>query len=77
MQWRDHIEQDPAVMGGKPVIKGTRITVAHILELLGNGWPISDVLASCPAGVTQDDIQAAQAYAAAYLELDDTVFFPV
>ncbi len=76
MHWRDHIEQKPAVMCGKPVIKGTRITVAHILELLGSGWPVDDVLDSCP-GLTLEDIQAAQSYAAAYLELDETVFFPV
>lgn len=73
MDWRLHIAQDPAVMCGKPVIKGTRITVAHILELLGNGWPASDILASCP-GLVLEDIQAAQSYAAAYLELDETVF---
>lgn len=74
MQWQAHIEQNPAVMCGKPVIKGTRITVAHVLELLGNGWPATDVLESCP-GLTQADIHAAQAYAAAYLDLDETVFF--
>lgn len=73
MEWHSHIGQDPAVMCGKPVIKGTRITVAHILELLGNGWPVIDILESCP-GLTTEDIQAAQAYAAAYLELDETVF---
>ena len=73
MEWHSHIGQDPAVMSGKPVIMGTRITVAHSLELLGNGWPVDDILESCP-GLTPDDIQAAQAYAAAYLELDETVF---
>ena len=76
MHWRDHIEQIPTVMCGKPVIKGTRVTVAHILELLGSGWSTEDVLDSCP-GLTLKDIQAAQSYAAAYLELDETVFFPV
>ncbi len=74
MQWQTHIEQNPAVMGGKPLIKGTRITVAHILELLGNGWPTADVLDACP-GLTPADIRAAQAYAAAYIDLDETVFF--
>ena len=75
MHWRDHIEQKPTVMRGKPVIKGTRITVAHILELLGSGWSTKDVLDSCP-GLTLEDIRAAQACAAAYLD-DETVFFPV
>lgn len=76
MHWRDHVEQNPAVMCGKPVIMGTRITVAHILELPGSGWPMEDVLDSCP-GLSLEDIQAAQAYAAAYLELDETLFFAV
>jgi uncharacterized protein (DUF433 family) len=74
MKWQSHISQNSAVMGGKPVIKGTRITVAHILELLGNGWPAADILDSCP-GLTAEDIQAAQAYAAAYIEMEETVFF--
>lgn len=73
MKWQDYIEQDPAVMGGKPVIKGTRIAVALILERLGNGWPIGDVLASLP-GLTEEHIRAALAYAAAYLDMEDTVF---
>lgn len=70
MQWQTYIEQNPATMGEKPVIKGTRITVAHILELLGNGWATADVLDSSP-GLTPADIQA---YAAAYIDLDETVF---
>lgn len=75
MKWQVHIEQNPSILGGKPIIKGTRITVAHILELLGNGWPVADVLDSCP-GLTPADIQAAQSYAAAYIDMDETIFFP-
>ena len=63
-------------MGGKPVIKGTRITVAHILELLGDGWSESEVLSSCP-GLTEEHMRAAQACAAAYFELGVTVLFHV
>jgi uncharacterized protein (DUF433 family) len=64
----DHprINRDPAVMMGKPVIRGTRITVEHILRLLGAGDRIEDILRSHPQ-LTEDDIRAAQAYAADYL----------
>jgi uncharacterized protein (DUF433 family) len=64
MNWRDYIEQRPDVMLGKPVIKGTRLTVELILERLGDGWPVSDLLESYP-GLTMAHIQAAQSYAAA------------
>ncbi|MHC1567066.1 MAG: DUF433 domain-containing protein, partial [Candidatus Syntropharchaeia archaeon] len=38
------IEINPEVSGGKPVIKGTRITVEFILELLANGWSYEEIL---------------------------------
>jgi len=73
MNWQDHIEQKPGVMCGKPVIKGTRITVELLLERLGDGWPAEDVLASIP-GLEPKHIQAAQAFAAAYLAGEESVF---
>jgi uncharacterized protein (DUF433 family) len=75
MDWRVHIEQRRDVMLGKPVIKGTRLTVEMILEKLGDGWPVEDLLAAYP-DLTREHIQAAQAYAAAYLALDETIFRP-
>ena len=44
MRWQDYIEQKPEVMVGKPVIRGTRITVELILERLGNGATDRDIL---------------------------------
>ena len=38
MNWRDRITVDPKVLVGKPVIKGTRLAVEFIIELLANGW---------------------------------------
>ena len=73
MDWRDYIEQRPDVMMGKPVIKGTRLTVELILERLGDGWPPEDVLASYP-DLRPEHLQAAQAYAAAHLAMEETVF---
>jgi uncharacterized protein (DUF433 family) len=60
------IKRDPAVMMGKPVIAGTRITVEHILRMLGGGDSVEHILRSHPQ-LTEDDIRAAQAYAADYL----------
>ncbi len=50
-------------MGGKPVIKGTRIPVYFILELLSNGWSIDDILREYPY-LSREDILAAIKYAA-------------
>lgn len=60
------IKRDPKVMFGKPVIAGTRISVEHILRLLGAGDSVEDIVADYPP-LTVDDIRAAQNYAADYL----------
>jgi uncharacterized protein (DUF433 family) len=38
MDWRAYIHTDPTILGGKPIIKGTRISVELILDRLANGW---------------------------------------
>jgi uncharacterized protein (DUF433 family) len=60
------IKRDPKIMMGKPVVVGTRITVEHILRLLGAGDAVEDILRNHPQ-LTEADIRAAQAYAADYL----------
>ena len=57
---------DPRIMGGKPVIKGTRIPVYFILELIANGWSIDDILREYPH-LTREDVLAAVKYAARVL----------
>jgi uncharacterized protein (DUF433 family) len=59
----DRISLDPAVMLGKPVVRGTRITVGQILRELGAGMAVEEILAAHPR-LTADDIRAAQAFAA-------------
>lgn len=59
----DRIVRDPAIMVGKPVIRGTRITVELILRQLSIGWSPAEIIEGYP-GLTEDDIRAAQAYAA-------------
>jgi uncharacterized protein (DUF433 family) len=60
--WRDHIHSDPAILGGKPVVRGTRISVELILEYLADGCSIADVLAAYPH-LAEPDVRAAVAFA--------------
>jgi uncharacterized protein (DUF433 family) len=48
MNWRDHIVSDKQVLLGKPVIKGTRIAVEHIIGLLAQGWSEAQILENYP-----------------------------
>ncbi len=68
------IEINPEVSGGKPVIKGTRITVEFILELLANGWSYEDILENYPQ-ITKEDILDAIDYAASVLK-EERVYLP-
>ncbi len=61
------ITADPAVMMGKPCVKGTRITVELILRKLGAGRSFSDLLEAYPQ-LTEDDLRAALAFAADYMQ---------
>ncbi len=72
MPWHEYIERKPGVMGGKPVIKGTRITVQLILERLGDGWSDGQIIAAFPH-LKPEHIRAAQAYAAAALSSDELI----
>jgi uncharacterized protein (DUF433 family) len=63
----DRISSDPAVMMGKPCIKGTRITVELILRKLGAGRSHAELLEDYPH-ITEDDIRAALAFAADYMQ---------
>lgn len=72
--WREWIVSDPDVMLGKPVIKGTRITVELILEKLAAGETIEDILAAHPH-LSREAVQAAIAYAADVLRMDEV--YPV
>ena len=63
IEWHERIVADPDIMLGKPVIRGTRITVEFILEKLAAGETTTDLLAAYPH-LTQDDLQATLAYAA-------------
>lgn len=62
MNWKDRITLDPAVLVGKPIIKGTRISVELILDRFSDGWTMEDILASYPH-ITREDVLAALSFA--------------
>jgi uncharacterized protein (DUF433 family) len=64
MGWEERITVNPAVRGGKPCIKGTRITVYDVLEYLAGGMTEDKILGDFP-DLTREDIRAALAFAAA------------
>jgi uncharacterized protein (DUF433 family) len=73
MNWQEYIERDPQIMLGKPVFKGTRLTVEYILERLGQGASPEELVENYE-GLTLDHIRAAQAYAASVLRHDELVY---
>ncbi len=70
--WRNRVTLDPDILAGKPVIKGTRISVQHILELLANGWTEQAILENYPQ-LEKEDIQSALRYVTDILK-DETVY---
>lgn len=70
----ERITTDPKVMGGKPVIKGTRVTVETIVKLVASGASNKEIIEDFPH-IAEEDIRAALLYAAKILESED--IFPV
>jgi len=66
MDWHERIVVDPGVLVGKPVIKGTRLAVEFIVNLLAQGWSEREILKNYP-GLTREDIRASLSYASATL----------
>jgi uncharacterized protein (DUF433 family) len=65
--WKSRITVDPEILAGKPIIKGTRIPVELILDLLANGWTTEEILENYPQ-LKKEDIIAALKYAAQVLK---------
>lgn len=70
--WEDRIVADPAVLVGKPVIKGTRLSVEFIVGLLAQGWDEAEILRNY-SGIEREDVLACLAYAQERLK-DDRVY---
>jgi len=68
MNWQDHIGTDSNVLVGKPCIKGTRLSVEHILKLLASGWSEEMILKNYPR-LTKESLQAVFAYVSDCMEV--------
>jgi len=73
MDWKKHIISDQEVLLGKPTIRGTRISVELILELLSLGWTEEDILQSYPS-LSKEQLKAVYAYLKDCMEHE--LFFP-
>lgn len=73
-QLLERITMNPKVMVGKPVIRGTRLTVEHVLNLLAHGATATEIIGEYE-GLVGEDIQACVLFAAKALE--NTAFMPL
>ena len=69
MNWQDRVVIDPAILVGKPVVRGSRLAVEFIVDLLAQGWSQEDILRNYP-GLTHEDIVACLAYASSLLKAE-------
>jgi uncharacterized protein (DUF433 family) len=65
--WKDRIVIDANILAGKPIIKGTRISVEFVLDLLANGWTAEKILENYPH-LRKEDIIAVLRYATEILK---------
>lgn len=74
MDWKDFIHSDPQIMTGKPIIKGTRLSVDFILRLFAAGWSAEQVIESYPT-ITAEAIKAIFAFSAECMEKEAIYFY--
>lgn len=74
INWQDHIVSDKAVLLGKPVIKGTRLSVEHIFSLLAQGWTEQKILDNYPR-LKPENLTAVFAYVEECIK-DGLLFLP-
>lgn len=75
MNWQDRITINPKVLVGKPVVKGTRIAVEFVVDLLARGWTTELILREYDH-LTAEDIQACLAYASDVLKSERVYLVP-
>lgn len=73
--WQSRIIIDPEILVGKPVVKGTRLAVGFIVDLLAQGWSEAQILDNYP-DLTAADIRACLAYASAVLDAEKVYPLP-
>ena len=65
--WTDKITVNEEILAGKPIVKGTRLSVDFIIDLLANDWSNEDILKNYPQ-LTKQDIRACLEYAASIIK---------
>ena len=73
MTWKPFIETNPDILAGKPVVRGTRLSVQFLLSLFAEGWSVEQVLENYPQ-LTPEALRAVFAFAAEALK--DEMFYP-
>lgn len=75
VDWRKYIHSDPDILGGKPIVKGTRLSVDFILNLFANGWTFKEVFENYPR-LSREALQSVFAYAGECLSEEFLFYFP-
>jgi uncharacterized protein (DUF433 family) len=75
VNWQDYIVTEPKILVGKPVIKGTRISIEFLLGLLSKGWTEKQIMEEYPS-VTQEGLQALFSYLQEYFKEEYHFKFP-
>lgn len=75
MDWKNRIETDPAICGGRPHIKGTRLAVEFMLGLMAAGWSEAQILDSYPH-ISEADLRAVFAFAQALIAEEKYLSLP-
>jgi len=75
MDWRERIIVDPKVLVGKPVIKGTRISVEFVVDLLARGWTAEQIEKDYDH-LSREDIMACLAYVSEMLKTERIYLLP-
>jgi len=75
MNWQQRITVDPKVLVGKPIVKGTRISVEFVIDLLARGWTTEQILKEYDH-LAPEDIQACLAYASEMLKTERVYVTP-
>jgi uncharacterized protein (DUF433 family) len=75
MNWHDRITVNEKLLAGKPVVKGTRIAVEFVVDLLGRGWTVERVLREYDH-LTAEDVQACLSYASEVLKSERVYAIP-
>jgi uncharacterized protein (DUF433 family) len=76
MNQQTRIILDPNILVGKPIIRGTRLAVEFIIDLLAQGWSTDEILRNYP-GISLEDIQVCLSYASTALKTEKVYAIPV